>query len=390
MHALEPHSAPGEDGPSVHEIRSLEEFLPLEDEWRGLFERAPAPNLFQAWEWLAPRLACYWKSQDLSILLVRRKGRLVGAAPLVLDRKGAEWCPATLVVVGGEGLLCDEPSAAVMDAVLGHLRRSRRWWRLGLTSSPGPSDIAARMPDLAGRHGLDTLVRSAPPSAIVRFGGSWEEYLASRSNHVRREWKRKEKKLRAAGSVEVRTITEPSECEAALDDVMAIESASWKEEGRSSITARARDGEFYRELARRCAERGWLRLHVLFLGGRPVAHFYGVLLANRLYGLKTTYDLSCSHLSPGVVVVQHALRAACAEGVSTVDLLGHEGRWKGEVANEEQPILRVCAFPRSHLGCEACSLVRTRVQPFAQRRAPALLAAARGARTWLRLRESRG
>lgn len=379
----------GDGSLAVQEVTTPDAFAAIESDWRQLVERAPAPNLYQTWEWLAARLACYWKLQPLAILLVRRGGRLVGAAPLVMDRKGTEWCPASLTVPeSGEDLLYDEPPAGVLDAMFEYLNRSRRRWRIGLIGCPGGSDTAASIPDAARRHGLDAFVRPDEPSRVVQLGCSWEEYLASRSSHVRREWRRKEKKLQSAGKIEVRTVTSTSDCESVLDDVMSIEAASWKQAEGSSVTSHAHDGEFYRQLARRCAARGWLRLHVVYLDSRPVAHFFGVLLRGRLYGLKTTYDLAFAQLSPGVVVVQHALRAACAESVAVVDLLGHDGRWKSEVANATHPTLHVCVFTRNYLSCEACSFVRSHLKPLIRRRAPVLLEAADGARRWLRARHA--
>ena len=86
---------------------------------------------------------------------------------------------------------------------------------------------------------------------------------------------------------------------------------------------------FYRSLARRSAERGWLRLHLLYLDGRPVAYFYGVAYRNQLYGLKTSDDVAFAKRL-GVVVVLHALQAAFEEGVSVIDFLGfyYVGRWR--------------------------------------------------------------
>lgn len=106
-----------------------------------------------------------------------------------------------------------------------------------------------------------------------------------------------------------------------------------------------------------------------------MAYFYGVAFRNQLYGLKTSYDLAHAKLSPGVVVVLHALRAAFEDGVSVIDFLGFDSRWKVEAATGAREHLHACVFTATQLGCHACRLGRGQIKPFLETRAPSLLSA---------------
>jgi CelD/BcsL family acetyltransferase involved in cellulose biosynthesis len=378
------HPAPALGPLVVDEVRSLDAFAALEEEWGAFIEEAPAASFFHTWEWLTARLESYWADEELALLLVRRQGRLVAAAPFVVDRQGEQWCRGSLTLPeDGFDLLCTEHVPEVLDSLFVKLRASRRRWRIGLGRLPADSEVAAALPEAARRNGLSTFVRDADTVRLIHTDGGWDAYLASRSSKVRREWRRKQRKLESAGAVEIRTIRSPKESDEVFDDVVAIESASWKE-GEGSSIAGQRAERFYRSLARRCAERSWLRLHLLYLDGRPVAYFYGVAFRNQLYGLKTSYDVAWAKLSPGVVVVLQALQEAFEEGVSTIDFLGFDSRWKVEAANGGRQNLHACVFTASHLDCHACRLARGTVKPFLEKNAPVVLESAGVLAQWFR------
>jgi CelD/BcsL family acetyltransferase involved in cellulose biosynthesis len=186
------------------------------------------------------------------------------------------------------------------------------------------------------------------------------------------------------------TLSTPGQWERAAADVIAIEQKSWKQQEGLSIAAR--DGElgFYGELARRCAERGSLRTHVLYLDGRPAAHVLAVLFRGQLLALKTSYDQTLSTLSPGIAVVLHALRDAFEQGLSAVDFLGQGSRWKDEVATDLNHKTATCVYTTNYLECRGCTFVHSRVKPFAKRRAPGLLAGLAKGAQWLRTRRREG
>ncbi|MFW5740984.1 MAG: GNAT family N-acetyltransferase [Myxococcota bacterium] len=114
------------------------------------------------------------------------------------------------------------------------------------------------------------------------------------------------------------------------------------------------------------AQRNRLRLHLLYLNGKPAAHVIGIRHRDAFYALKTSYDLGFRHLSPGLVMLDHALRSACEEGCTSFELLGMESRWKHELANAMRTYESVCFFPPGHLGCRWCNLRETHRKPFAK------------------------
>jgi CelD/BcsL family acetyltransferase involved in cellulose biosynthesis len=184
---------------------------------------------------------------------------------------------------------------------------------------------------------------------------------------VRTELRRKTKKMEQAGRVDIVCVSSPKDCERAFADAVRVEAKSWKEPTHTSFGTEKGVARFYQTLARRCAETGKLRNYLLYLDGQPVAHLFGVEFRRRYLALKTSYDQTYKALSPGVVLMRHALQDSFQRGLEIFDFVGVESRWKNELATDQGTYVDVCVFRRNLLPCRACKLIQTRLRPLAKR-----------------------
>lgn len=356
----------------VADTRSLEA---LAADWRDLEARARERCFFSSWDWTASWLESFRGERRLVALVAREEDRLVGVLPLLQKKWRAPLSRPRLEFAANEQSPCacilhEGPSAPVIGAVLEHLARTRGRSSLRLPLLPDGAEAHAALREQAAARDLRVFERPGRRSTRIRVGSSWAAYLATRSKHTQREWRRKTKKLHEAGRVETRVVTSRAELPGALQDVLEIEARSWKNETGTSFQREAGVEAFYRRLAERCADRGVLRLALLYLDGRPAAHCLAVVHAGELLALKTSFDRGLAALSPGLALMLTLCEEAFAEGLAAIDLLGHPDRWKTEMANEERLHLDVCVFPRGLLGCEACAFVEERVEPALRRRLP--------------------
>ncbi|MFJ8865280.1 GNAT family N-acetyltransferase [Streptomyces sp. NPDC102473] len=99
--------------------RDLPDFADLAAEWDALHRRCPTATPFQSHAWLHSWWLSYGTSGRLRVLLARRDGRLIGAAPLMLTHR-----PMPLLVpMGGSisdffDILVDEEDAAAAVTAL--------------------------------------------------------------------------------------------------------------------------------------------------------------------------------------------------------------------------------------------------------------------------------
>ncbi len=355
---------------TVSGVRDHAHFAELAGEWDALVSASPDGSLFETSEWITRWMASYWPAGRTLFLLVHDGATLVGAAPLLIDDDGEIGCRHTLTLPRNSQIPHASLVAApgrrreVLDAVFEHLAIERRTTQVILTGVERTSAAWDDTLDIVQRRDLRWLPWETAAIPRVRIESTWDEYLKTRDSHVRSELKRKLRNVEKAGAVEWVAATTPESCARILPDVFGIEARSWKEAAGTSFLLEPGAGPLYESLAYRAAERGWLRLYVLYVDGSPVAHLYGIVYKNEYMALKTSYDESAKSLSPGAALMAYALRDAFAQGYDAFDFLGIESRWKTELATEVRHWSRGCVFSRHAVRCRTCQAYEAGVKPF--------------------------
>ena len=125
-------------------------------------------------------------------------------------------------------------------------------------------------------------------------GSSYEEFLASRSEIVKKTFVRKARNLAKRGSTEFKMITTAQDAEAGLQDYQTVLENSWKE---PEPFPRHTPG-----VVRAAALSGALRLGILYFDGQPVAAQIWIVSGGRATIYKLHYDLSHKQLSVGSIL----------------------------------------------------------------------------------------
>lgn len=355
---------------TVTEIGDASRLGAFEDDWRALCAASPDGSFFETCEWLTTFIETFWAPRELALMFVSDDHGLVGFAPFLVDDDGDAWCRRTLTlpyhphVPRANIVAADGARRAVLDAVMRHVSIAHGSTPTVLPLVDGASGLWHDAQSIAEGRRYASHVWAEQAIPWIRLDGDWDSYLATRTSHVRSELRRKRRKLEKAGRLEIAAASSPSECDAAMRDILDIESRSWKQQEGTSFTTEAGVAEFYATLARRAGDRGWLRLYVMRLDGKPIAHIYGVVYKNEYLALKTSYDQAFRELSPGSVIFELALQDAFARGYSSFDLLGVEARWKNEIATDTRLLGTACLFPATSLRCGSCRAYECTVKPY--------------------------
>ena len=369
----------------VEEVGGLDGLRRLAPDWNRLVEQASVPDFFQTWEWVQSWLEAFCDPDRLVALLVRDGSRLTAALPILGLLPRQWWSGSRFIAPANKqtpqsGLLHTGPAGEAVRAVLDHLKRTRRRVSLTFPSCPAGSPVFQSLIETAAELNWGVITRQTRNAPRLRITTDWASYLGTRPKHVRKEWERKRRRLQEAGQVEFVVVT-GGEVARAMDEVLEIERHSWKEDRGTSFTAEEGLDRFYGTLARRCAERGWLRLHLLRIDGRPAAFTFAIAYAGELLALKTSYDSRLRGASPGIVLMLRAVEHAFSEGVTAFNLLGDAARWKSEITDECVEIDDVCLFTRGIPATELELFMRSHVRPLVRRYLPALTARSRSLAT---------
>jgi len=319
----------------------------LADDWRALFDAAPAATPFQSWEWAR----AWWSHRRRGRLLVLTArsdddGALVGLLPLVIAPYGLARRVTFLGAPEAdyqELLALPAHADAVRDAFARWLAGAARAW-----------DVID-LPDVREDSALATLVPPAPSLATRRFihricpflplDGDWR--LAA-GKELRARVGRKRRKLGRDFDV-VFDLAAGDELPHALDDLFWLHDRRWRRRGLRGAFSAPSVRRFHRDLAARFSARGWLRLHRLRVDGKTRAAFYCFADGARVYYYLSGFDLDLGRYSPGAVLMARAVEEAQASGARVFDLLRGDENYKREWGARESRTVRVVVTKRRSL-----------------------------------------
>ncbi len=279
-----------------------------------------------------------------------------------------EWITTWWEVFGGQGSLlsfdCRGPAGRLVALLPMYMRAGElRFLGHGLADSLGPvcaprdrpaaADAMRRVlhetrglfdrfigDDLPERDGWGlalgarTVRRTSSP--VLRAGGrDWTSFLETRSANFRQQTRRRERRLARAHALRYRLADDASQLDADMDELLRLHEARWAGVSRSFAGRRA---TFHRAFAARALERGWLRLWIAELDGRPAAAWYGFRYADAEWYYQAGRDRRYDKLSIGFVLLAHTIRAALDDGVQEYKLLRGDEGYKLRFANDDAPL----------------------------------------------------
>lgn len=305
---------------TIDELHSPEELQHLRPEWDRLLAAAPRATPFSSPEWLLPWLS-HFGHDGLWVLAARRAGRLVGLAPLRIEETpaGRVACFAGRGVTDYSGFLVASgaPGEGVAEALLERLAaRDSRWDLCDLDQIP-PTDplFGARLP-----RGLNEEVSAQEVCPFVPLPGSAEELSRALPHQLGARLQRSLRRLHREGRVAFERADRGS-LDELLDRFFRLHADQWQARDLPGVLADATLQDFHRVVAAGMLARGRLRMYALRFEGRIESVLYGFVHGRRFYSYLSGFSPRLHHLSPGSLMIWHALTASLEEGLEAFDFL---------------------------------------------------------------------
>jgi CelD/BcsL family acetyltransferase involved in cellulose biosynthesis len=345
---------------TIETIDDAQAFAQLKAEWNPLLEASSSACVFLTWEWLST----WWKhlsaGRKLSILAARRGSELVALAPLALKPRGwgslSPFYALEFLAAGSVGsdyldlIVRHDGEEEALDALSTHLIEKQfnldlRQLRRGSSSSEA---LAARLSRRQGWSLVETKTEICP--FIDLSGRSWDSYLASLGSQHRYNFNRRLKNLRKQFDVSFEPARTEAERREALKIVIELHLERWSGRGGSDGLHTRALLSFHEAFTRRALERGWLRLFVLRLDGKPAAALYGLRYGRVFYFYQSGFASGYARHSVGLVAMGLAIQSALAEGAEEYDLLHGSEAYKFQWARETRDLARLEIFSPSASG----------------------------------------
>jgi CelD/BcsL family acetyltransferase involved in cellulose biosynthesis len=186
--------------------------------------------------------------------------------------------------------------------------------------------------------------------------GPWEDYLRLRSGNFRKHLKKYWRLLEQAGPMEIVRLPSAHNAGAWMDEVFAVNAASWKAERGTNLFRAPQLRAFFAELVPEMATHGWIDLRMVRLQGRAAVYELCFDFGDRLFSYNGAYRAGIGG-SPGTALTAAVIESACNRGRREYDMLrGEEGyklRWSETRRTERQlllPAARASARAKAVLG----------------------------------------
>lgn len=305
--------------------------------WDSLAAQRPNPFMTHAW------LSQWAKSSDARrawcATLRSPDGSLLAGA--VLRRVALGFASGATGATDWDAVAVDDAARRRLWDNLARLK-PQRFHLSGVYVGSRETQIACEALADAGYGVLPSVRESACP--YITLPGSFDELLASRSRNTRKQLRKRQRELQAAGEVSLRTSHGGPDFERDFDSFLRVEASGWKGEQGTAILSNAASETLYRGFARALAEQGWLRLYLLELDQKVIAGQLAAALGGEMFLLKTGFDESRATLSPGFVLAAEVLTQAIAEGLRGVDMQGRADDYKMIWADTVRPRQRLRVY----------------------------------------------
>lgn len=298
--------------------RSIADLEALAPEWHQLWQRDSRATPFQSPEWLIP-WAKHFTAGEFCCLAVHVGERLTVFLP-TFTWENPETGERELLLLGsGISDYCDALSSrgdkSWVSAALEHLRETCEWDVLNFhqvrADSPiftGQSRAQSAVPILPLPRTIDQLHTVVPKAQLQNLA----------------YYRRRGKKIGDSRWA----IADDQSLDAILDELFVLHSARWRERGKRGTLNDEAVRAFHREAARSLLNIGALRLHRLTIGKDTVAVLYAFASHGRTYYYASGFNPEFASVSPGTLIIGHAVEHAVREGCTHFDFLRGAERYK--------------------------------------------------------------
>jgi CelD/BcsL family acetyltransferase involved in cellulose biosynthesis len=332
-------AAPGtlrrpEGSPGIELVDGLDS---LREDWTRL--AAASGNVFATWEWNELWWRHYGRGRKLRVGVSRREnGEIDAIVPLFA------WSvrPLRILRLIGHGHgdrlgpICRDDDVETAERAL----------RLALGAEPHDLFVGDWVAgDRAWARVLGGRVVRTTGYPILRWpDGSWEELLATQSQRFRKSLRQSRNRLERDHDVSYR-YTDSATLEHDLDAAFRLHRVRFREHPCNFCG----DHEaFQREFAALALERGWLRLLLLEVDGKPVGSKYGFFFQNAHFAYQSGRDPAWERESVGFLIEVESIRRTLEESAE-YRFLGGEEHHKYRYPTED-PRLETIAAPTSARG----------------------------------------
>lgn len=317
--------------PETLQIQLVHKFEELQfhvDAWNRLAYTAPQQLPMSTYAWVSSYFETYLQANESWACLFAYDGsELVGVMPLVIKsynllglklallgtRRSAQTCSIDILAKPGEEQII---IPAMINAAIAYFPYQIGFIFDRLPENSPTINVLENLSDFTLTKEFDSV------GAFLPIAANFAEYRASLSSNFRSNLNKAAKKLHQLTDVKISFLHGKAATETYLNQMIEVEAKSWKKDAGTAISNSPTDITFFQRLTQKLAAAGFLEWQILEAEGQVIAMNLAVRLQRLILIWKLGYDPAYSKCSPGSMLLEEAIKLACAsEEIDEINLM---------------------------------------------------------------------
>jgi CelD/BcsL family acetyltransferase involved in cellulose biosynthesis len=270
------------------------------------------------------------------ISAVRDKNKLIGIAPLMVQREEARFIGDPDVCDYQDFIVTPERGKEFFEALINHLRQEGIS-RLDLNTVRADSKLLGQFIRVA--ENLQCEISCDPEDVTFELDlpATWDDFLGKMTGKQRHEVRRKLRRLHEAAEVNYRVVEGFKE---GLDEMETFLARFGLSRSDKAAFMTGQMATYFRTLAETMAREKFLKLYFLDLDGTPVAAVMCFDYDSTVYLYNNGYDGRFSSLSVGLLSKVLSIKESIRGGKKKYDFLKGTEEYKHRLGGRPVPLYR--------------------------------------------------
>jgi len=314
------------------------EFESLSEVWDSLLRKSKDDNpIYLTHEWLSTWWKHFGEGKKLNVLLIEKEGQLIGIVPLMRTEYRIGLLRISALETIGSlncnhiGLIRSGNREEAVSAFLAYLEEELAKSKLVLKLTLVPEDcmfldlLRRRISLSTNNLVMQEKVKTLAP--YITLPATWDEYFRSLSTNRRHLLRRKLRSLQTAHTVEFRDCAGDN-LESTLSRFIDLHERRWQSANVKGVFSDPKMEGFYRDIAARFVNKGWLHFSCLVLDGEVVSAEYTFIYNHKFYCTTSARDIDYSKYNVGHLHQMFLIKYAIEKGLREFDFLKGDEPYK--------------------------------------------------------------
>ena len=310
----------------VSEITDFSEFEGLKDTWNQVLQKSIDNDVFSTWEWLWCWWRTYGKDRQLKILVAEEDDEIIAFAPLMVSQyrclrlgtfRKLEFIGSPNADYNNFILLKKENEC--LQLFMSHLSEDSDWDLLELRDVREGSASAKILQTAINNRApkMSMMVNNICP--YIDLPASMDEFMTTLSANMRRNIRKKMRKLRKDHKVDFKSYRDFSSIEDAMETFFDLHQRRWTSTGGTGVFASADFRAFHLKVAEAFSRTEWLGLNFLTADDEPISAEYSFDYDSKTYGYLTGFNPDYGRYSTGTLSKMCAIEQSIQKGFREYD-----------------------------------------------------------------------